>query len=265
MYCTYLTIYSGNKLPPFYIGSTSVSNIDKGYNGSVKSKKYKKIWIDEINNNPELFKTIIISKHKSRKDALKKELFFQRSLNVVKNPMYINQSMAAPNGYFGRNVYKENHPNYGKRGKEVNWYGKKRSKKSKDNYSKSKLGHKNPMASEYILYDNNDKIIIKAKTLNKFMSECDDINLNKSLRNAICKSYKTNTKIDLYRVGKTGPKPKFDEMYHGWYAIKICNGKHQENNGKINKTLRWWYNQEKGEELLSNSSPGKDWINARKP
>jgi hypothetical protein len=52
IYCTYLTIYSGNKLPPFYIGSTSVNRISNGYHGSVSSKRYKSIWLEELKTNP---------------------------------------------------------------------------------------------------------------------------------------------------------------------------------------------------------------------
>lgn len=45
LYCTYLTVYKGNKLPPFYIGYTSVDNIlNKSYRGSPESKKYKSVW-----------------------------------------------------------------------------------------------------------------------------------------------------------------------------------------------------------------------------
>lgn len=33
LYCTYLTSYFGNKLPPFYIGYTTVANINRGYRG----------------------------------------------------------------------------------------------------------------------------------------------------------------------------------------------------------------------------------------
>lgn len=43
IYCTYLTIYSGSKLPPFYMGSSSLKRIQAGYKGSVKSKLYKNI------------------------------------------------------------------------------------------------------------------------------------------------------------------------------------------------------------------------------
>ena len=101
IYCTYLTIYSGSKLPPFYIGSSSIQCVQQGYHGTVKSKKYKAIWKSELKKNPDVFKTIIISKHKTRKEALEKELFFQQKLNVVKSPLYINQALASKNGFFG--------------------------------------------------------------------------------------------------------------------------------------------------------------------
>ena len=36
-------------------------------------------------------------------------------LNVVRSSMYVNLAVAAPNGCFGRDVSKENNPNFGKR------------------------------------------------------------------------------------------------------------------------------------------------------
>ena len=114
IYVTYLTTYRGNKLPPFYIGSTSIDKINIGYRGSVVSKKYKSIWKQELKNNPHLFKTKIISKHGTRQEALDKEYNLQIKLNVMKSTMYINMSVASPNGYFGMNVSGENHPMFGK-------------------------------------------------------------------------------------------------------------------------------------------------------
>jgi hypothetical protein len=72
MFCTYLTTYKGNKLPMFYVGSTSVSKINNGYRGSVASKAYKQIWISELKNNPQLFETRIISLHNKREEAIEK-------------------------------------------------------------------------------------------------------------------------------------------------------------------------------------------------
>jgi len=115
IYCTYLTVYFGNKLPMFYIGSSFVVKINNGYHGSVSSKKYKSIWQSESKNNPHLFKTKIISYHNTRKSATEKELFLQKKMNVVKSTMYINESFATVNGCYGRDVKLENNPNYNKK------------------------------------------------------------------------------------------------------------------------------------------------------
>lgn len=101
-------------MPPFYIGSSSLKKVDEGYCGTVTSKKYKNIWWHELKENRSLFTTYIICKHNTRKEALDKECKFQKHLNVVKNPLYINQAVAAKNGYYGRNVLGKNNPMYGK-------------------------------------------------------------------------------------------------------------------------------------------------------
>lgn len=90
VYVTYLTIYSGNKLPPFYIGYTSKDKIAKGYRGSVQSKRYKKIWDKELRSNPALFKTIIIKEFNNKKDALLHEEKIHVMFNVDINPLYVN-------------------------------------------------------------------------------------------------------------------------------------------------------------------------------
>ena len=43
MFVLYLTTYSGNRLPPFYVGSTSSSKIARGYHGSVSSEKRRQM------------------------------------------------------------------------------------------------------------------------------------------------------------------------------------------------------------------------------
>ena len=110
MYAVYLTIYSGNKLPPFYIGSTSVSKIDKGYKGSVRSKYYRLIWQHETRNNPHLFKVIIIKKFNDRQEAANYEVSLQVRFKVDKNPLYTNT------GYFKGHIrYTGTSPNKGKK------------------------------------------------------------------------------------------------------------------------------------------------------
>jgi hypothetical protein len=131
-YCIYLTSYFGSKLPPFYIGSSTVDRINSGYRGSIKSKKYKNIWESELKENPHLFKTKIINYYYSRKMALYREKNLQKSLNVVKSCMYVNMSIATPNGFFGMDVSGKNNPAYNR-----NYKPKKETKNKLKNYHKN--------------------------------------------------------------------------------------------------------------------------------
>lgn len=112
-FCVYLTTYRGSALPPFYIGSSSVSRVFSGYHGSVNSIKYGKIWKTEMMLAPHKFKTQIVSYHHTRKEALETEQKLQRLLNVVKSSMYVNMSLATPNGFHGMDVSGRNNPRYG--------------------------------------------------------------------------------------------------------------------------------------------------------
>ena len=123
MYCVYLTTYFGNKLPMFYIGSSSIKKVQNGYFGSVSSKKYKSAFLKEKKNNPSLFKIQIITTHQTRKDALIKENSLQKQLNVVSSPMYMNQAYATEFGM----------PNIGQNN---GFYGKKHTKQTKTKMSK---------------------------------------------------------------------------------------------------------------------------------
>ena len=98
----------------FYIGSSSISNVMKGYHGSVASKLYKEVWKTELKNSPELFKTMIISRCETRLDAMKREYSFHKSLSVVNSPLYINQANAIMDGCFGQSFRGKNNPQYGK-------------------------------------------------------------------------------------------------------------------------------------------------------
>ena len=113
MYCVYLTTYAGDKLPPFYVGSTSKQKITEGYKGSVSSAEWKAIWEYELKNHPDLFNTWIISEHSTRKEALEAELKYQIENNVVESTQWINKSLAQPNGFFGMDVSGKNNPMYG--------------------------------------------------------------------------------------------------------------------------------------------------------
>ena len=148
MYCVYLTTYKGNKMPKWYIGSSSLSKLENGYHGSVTSKAYKIIWRKELKDNSHLFKTDIIKIYNTREEALQGEYEYQVGCDVVKSKEYINMSFSIPKGFFGRDVkgiknprygYKyteeelklcsgNNNPNFGKRGILNPLFGKKRPK-----------------------------------------------------------------------------------------------------------------------------------------
>lgn len=151
MFCTYITIYSGTKLPPFYIGSSTMSKINNGYRGSVSSREYKKIWMKEPRENPQLFKTIIISKHQTRKDATIRENDLHHKLNVVLNPLYINKAYASPDGFCDIDKKGKNNGMYGVRrtGENNPMFGKKHSNETKEKMKKPRSIAHPPKTKEF--------------------------------------------------------------------------------------------------------------------
>lgn len=155
IYCVYLTIYRGIRLPPFYIGSSSVEKVQTGYHGSVCSNEYKSIWKSELRFNSNLFETKIISIHSNRKEATLKEHTLQKKVDAVKNPLYINKSFAVYDGFTDMDQSGKNNPMYGtsRTGEANPFYGQKHteeaiakmrgrkcSDKNKRLYSKLKSG-----------------------------------------------------------------------------------------------------------------------------
>ena len=107
IYCTYLTTYRGNKLPPFYIGFSTIEKVHKGYHGTVKSKEYQPIWNQELKEYPELFKTNILTIHDTKEEATIREVKFQKQLGVIKNPLYINLVVGRHSDRTGSTLTKE--------------------------------------------------------------------------------------------------------------------------------------------------------------
>ena len=137
-YCIYLTTYSGKLMPSWYIGSTSKKNIEEGYHGTVLSKRYKTIWRQEFREHPELFKTDIIKTFETRKEALQNEYEYQVACDVVKSEDYINQAIAAPNGFFGMKCD----------GEKSHRFGKKHLATSKLKMQKSHIGLRQSIATK---------------------------------------------------------------------------------------------------------------------
>ena len=160
-FAVYLTIYSGNKMPPFYIGY-SYNIHERNYYGTPSSKLYKDIFKKELSENPHKFKVVILKEFGDDIKAAKKyETYIQKALNVAKNPLYINrciqhvdyysiphtnESKAKLSKHYKGKNYKEI---YGadralieaeKRGNSNR--GKKRTEKTKELISKGKIGKK---------------------------------------------------------------------------------------------------------------------------
>lgn len=115
-FVVYITYYTGDKLPPWYIGSSSAERVENGYNGSINSKKFKDIYRSEQKLNKDLFKTKILSYHFTRDEAMVEELRLHKKHNVSRNKKYMNLSFAIPGGLFGRTG--RNHPQYGQQHSE---------------------------------------------------------------------------------------------------------------------------------------------------
>ena len=184
MYCVYLTTYYGKLLPKYYIGSTSVKKAMSGkYFGSVASKKWKEKFKNESNDHPELFYITIVSRHNTRKEALCEELKLQIKNNVVKSLDYINESLAIPNGMFGRDV----------NGKYNSMYGKKR-----------------PDSSERMKGDNN-------------IAKRDDIRKNlkkpKNIINPINRTHSEETKNKM-RLAALKRIPNFIKLWSERFDLK---------------------------------------------
>lgn len=134
-YITYLTVYNGTKLPPFYIGSTYLDKYLAGYHGSVSSKKYEEIYNKELEEHPELFDSMILDEFDTREEATFCELYYQKLYDVVKNELFFNMSYATIDGCFGMDVSEENNP----------FWDHRHSVETLKSQSECKLGELNPM------------------------------------------------------------------------------------------------------------------------
>lgn len=137
-------------MPMFYIGRSTVKSVQNGYRGSVSSKLYKNTWLDELEHNPQLFCTKILTRHSTKKEAAEQEEHFHKSLQVHKNPMYINQATAA--GTFHADLSGKNNPWHGKsRSGELNpMFGKKHSDAARKKMSASGKGkHSQPKSEAF--------------------------------------------------------------------------------------------------------------------
>lgn len=141
--------------PKKYVGSSSISNIEEGYRGSVASKEYSIIWNEEIRDNPHLFTIEVVSKHKTRKSALKAELQFQKKNEVMRSEHWFNKAEARVNGFFGMDVSGEKNPMYGKSRTGEKHKGGENISTGLKQYYKSDRSVKHKLDSKKRLLENN--------------------------------------------------------------------------------------------------------------
>lgn len=129
-YVVYLIKYSGEKHPPFYIGSTSLLRLEKGYRGSVSSSEWKEIFKQELKENFNLYSYEILADFDTRLDALIAERELQIKFDVVNSDLFLNKALAFVEGKFG----------FSMKGKDNPMYGKKASDKTKEAISLANKG-----------------------------------------------------------------------------------------------------------------------------
>jgi len=140
MFAVYLTVYLGNRLPPFYIGSAPIKRLLKGYRGSASSARYGALWKEELKLHPELFVTFAIPEQvaNTATEILNLELAWQQAFNVVDNPLFVNQCFAKAGFCSTSYTAKKAAATRKKNGTD------KRSKETKSKISKANGGRKLP-------------------------------------------------------------------------------------------------------------------------
>lgn len=248
-YCVYLTIYRGNKLPPFYIGSTSVANINNGYRGSVCSRDYRGIWKSEIKEHPELFKTVIIAYSNTRKEATLREREIHLRLKVNTSPLYINRNLASPDGACGVSLKGKDNPMYGKPRLDVvdrnkSRKGSRLSKEHREKISKGTSGANNPMYGKNHTDEAKKKMseAVTGRTYHKVECEfCSKEIASNNLDNhiAVCKSNPNRFQKFKHKLPRSAEsRQKISEIRKNQEKIKCphCGGEATPPNAK-----RWHF------------------------
>jgi len=96
-WCVYVITYSGDKLPPFYVGYVGLDRIlNEGYHGSVCSQKYEALWKSELKENPHLFRRKILRSFKTQKEAIRFEGEFLSHFGAGTSRLFVNMSSNKP-------------------------------------------------------------------------------------------------------------------------------------------------------------------------
>ncbi len=194
-FCTYKTTYIGTLLPPHYIGSSTVSKVKAGYNGSIASVQYGSIYKQEQRAHKSLFSTEIISLHETREEAFDKELELHRLYDVVESDDYMNLSMAYP--YFSN--YGKPHSEQHKKKISEAQIGKKRGPMTEEHKKKNSESKKGILKTEE--HKNNISAGKKGKPRPEPTSEARK-NMSEAQKNRPARSTETGQRISAAKKGK---------------------------------------------------------------
>tara|TARA_R110000868_G_scaffold64543_5_gene193931 strand:- start:9423 stop:10385 length:963 start_codon:yes stop_codon:yes gene_type:complete len=262
-WCIYLTVYLGSKMPPFYLGSTSVARIKAGYRGSVSSYKWRSIWIDEITNNPSLFKTFIVQYILTKEKKLKYEELWQKAFQVVTDEWFLNQSFANKNF--------TTTPETTKKALDTK---RRRGTTKHSNVTKLKMSiaakNRSPVSQE-------TKEKLSRATQGRKHSEEAKANMRRAQSHRPPVSEETKKKISKSKLGKKVPKHIVDKRADKLRGRKASietrlkqsqaqKGKpktqeHKENISKSRQGFRWFTNGIIDQQAFE--PPGPEWSNGR--
>lgn len=214
MYCVYVTTYLGDKMPSKYVGSTSIKRILGGYRGSVSSKEFSSVWNLELQENPNLFVTEIVSKHDTRENALREELKFQIDNGVVSSDDWINKSLSIPNGFFGMDVSGSKNPMYGKTRKGEKHKGGENISAALHRFFKSEKSENHRLQSKKRMSQNNPskRIDVLEKSKEKWVAN----NRNVGNKNGMFGKQSPMRGKKLYNNGSMTKSFNENEQPNGW-------------------------------------------------
>jgi len=235
MYCVYITEYKDLNQTKKYCGSSSIKKIKSGYRGSVTSKRYKDWWETELKTNPQYFFTYIISEHSTRKEAFEAELQFHIENSVVKSEEWINESLARPNGFFGRDVSGELNPMYGSSRTGEKHKGSENISAALQEFFKSPKSKNHRKSSSERMKQNNPSKDPKVK--NKIKTTWLNMGRNIGEKNGMYgKTHTPEVKQKLSEMKKGKPAPNKGKPAHPNLIAAAKRPKTEEHKQKLRNT-----------------------------
>ena len=129
--------------------------------GSIRSRRWRKIFESEVQAVRDKFSVEILSRHKTRQDAILEEYRLQKKYDVVRSDKYFNEAYATVNGSHGRDVSGSNNPMFGRKNEvnAINTTSGEKVRVSRERFENDKdlCGH--TIGSVYVKQKNTGEIV----------------------------------------------------------------------------------------------------------